>query len=184
MRYRCVTYVLLMCYVCVAYVLLTCYLCVTSVLFMCHLCATDVLPMCYICATKVLLTCYLLCAVLRMCYSCATSVLLIVNRSAQSTEPSKCVRGTPPPPGPAARDTGGRPTEPPARCPDPVAHHPLSGIAAVGSCRCRFSPTHTAHHNGFQHRPTQQAALLHERWPTRKAAFQHAPCPVRSATIP
>ena len=168
----CVTYVLFMCYICVIYVPSMCYRCVTDVLYMCHESATYMLfIMCR--ATYVLL----------MCYFCSTySQSLRAIRRAESRRSCK-VRGKRAHVQIAPQIVG-RPTEPPARYPDPVAHHPLSGIAAVGSCRCRFSPTHTAHHNGFQHRPTQQAALLHERWPTRKAALQHAPCPVRSAAIP
>ena len=123
-------------------VLPTGYLCVMCLICMCYGCATDVLPMCYICATDVRLTCDLLCAVLRMCYFCSTygQSLRAIHR-AESRRNCK-VRGKR-----AhvqiAPEIVGRPTEPPARCPDPVAHHPLSGTAAVGSCRCRFSPTHT-----------------------------------------
>ena len=153
MCYLCATDVLLMCYLCATYVLLMCYLRVIFVLPMCYLCAIYVLPMCYRCVTYVLYMChesatymlFIMCRatyVLLMCYLCSTyNQSLRAIRRAESRRSCK-VRGKRAHVQIAPQIVG-RPTEPPARYPDPVAHHPLSGIAAVGSCRCRFSPTHT-----------------------------------------
>ena len=142
MRYRCVTYVLRMCCLCVTYVLFMCYLCVIYVPSMCYRCVTDVLYMCHESATYML---FIMCRatyVLLMCYFCSTySQSLRAIRRAESRRSCK-VRGKRAHVQIAPQIVG-RPTEPPARFPDPVAHHPLSGTAAVGSCRCRFSPTHT-----------------------------------------
>ena len=149
----CGTYVLLMCRLCATYVLRMCCLCVTYVLFMCYLCVIYVPSMCYRCVTDVLYMChesatymlFIMCRatyVLLMCYFCSTySQSLRAIHRAESRRSCK-VRGKRAHVQIAPQIVG-RPTEPPARCPDPVAHHPLSGTAAVGSCRCRFSPTHT-----------------------------------------